>query len=59
MNGVRASVGGGYMCLLNEGEVEGGAQRLIIFIDRKKVLDLVWTLPRRLLWRDSNYLRIF
>lgn len=40
--------------------VEGhGAQRLIIFIDRKKVPDLVWTLPPSLLWRYSNYLRIF
>lgn len=32
--------------------------RLIIFIDRKKVPDLAWTLPR-FLEGDSNYLRIF
>lgn len=43
--------------------VRGGRTRkaevqLIIFIDRKKVPDLSWTLPR-LLGGDSNYLRIF
>lgn len=42
MNGVQPSVGEGDVCLLNRSEAGGGAQRLIIFIDRKKVPDLVW-----------------